>query len=125
MVIPASESNESLFVRFRSDADPETFRLLFSRTAPRLARLGRRMGVPDHELDDVVQETYLAALVGAARFDASLDLSEWLAGIMFKKAIDVRRPPVARAHRSGPTEGSDDEGAERAPRAARGAERPR
>ncbi len=51
----------------------------------------RRLGVPSSELDDVLQETYLAALAAAARFDEKKRLGDWLYGILRRKVADVYR----------------------------------
>ena len=92
----SDDSNEALFTRFRAEADREAFDVLVRRTAPRLALAAARAGVAAEDVDDVVQETYLAAFVAAARFDATRNLADWLHGILAKKAVDLCRQRTRR-----------------------------
>ncbi|MEM7206071.1 MAG: sigma-70 family RNA polymerase sigma factor [Planctomycetota bacterium] len=94
--MPEPQSNEDLFVDFRVRGNAEAFRHVFQRTAPALTLAARRIGVSPRDLDDVLQETYLAALQSAPRFDHQQDLVNWLCGIMFRKAMGQRRREARR-----------------------------
>lgn len=87
----ARETDEALFLRFREEADHDAFRAVFERTARQLAAAASRAGVSAAEVDDVVQETYVAAFTAARRFDPDRSLVDWLRGILFKKAVDANR----------------------------------
>jgi RNA polymerase sigma-70 factor (ECF subfamily) len=58
--------------------------------------------------EDVVQDTLLAALEGAARFSGKSSLKTWLTGILKHKIIDQMR----RRSREQPLVSDDDEGSE-------------
>jgi RNA polymerase sigma-70 factor (ECF subfamily) len=60
------------------------------------------------QAEDVVQETLLAAIEGAARFSGRSSLRTWLTGILKHKIIDHLR----RAGREQPLTGDDDDRAE-------------
>ena len=84
-------SNEELLVRFRVSANPELFRALIRRTSLAAKREGRRMGLAPFEIDDLLQETYLAVLLHAASFDESQAAAAWIRGIARKKALLIRQ----------------------------------
>ncbi|MEM7204001.1 MAG: sigma-70 family RNA polymerase sigma factor [Planctomycetota bacterium] len=84
-------SVEVLFARFREHADAAAFRALVERTAPELKRIARKLGVVAADVDDVMQETYTAAVAGADRFDVERALVQWLGGILYNKAMSARR----------------------------------
>ncbi|MEM7201317.1 MAG: sigma-70 family RNA polymerase sigma factor [Planctomycetota bacterium] len=87
----ADPSPECLFLKSRDDADPEAFRIVVERTRPGLTDRARRLGIAAADLDDVIQETYLAAWRGAHRFDPTRRFAGWLVGILRNKAADARR----------------------------------
>ncbi|MEM7199481.1 MAG: sigma-70 family RNA polymerase sigma factor [Planctomycetota bacterium] len=82
---------ESLFATFQENRDPEAFRAVFDVTIERVLRVARSLRSSRSDIDDLVQETYLAALQSADRFDTSRDLTSWLCSIMFHKAQLARR----------------------------------
>ncbi|MDP1538312.1 MAG: sigma-70 family RNA polymerase sigma factor [Burkholderiales bacterium] len=67
-----------------------------------------RLQLRDPAAEDVVQETLLAAIEGAARFSGKSSLRTWLTGILKHKIIDHLR----RTGREQPLTGADDERAE-------------
>lgn len=85
------------------------FQSFFSEQAPLVARFLAGM-LPAHEVDECVQETFIAALRAYDRFDGE-NPRAWILVISRRKAIDFHR---ARARRPGPT----DQLAERLPAAA-------
>ncbi|MEM7205549.1 MAG: sigma-70 family RNA polymerase sigma factor [Planctomycetota bacterium] len=84
-------SPELALRRFATMASAEAFRAMVEQTEPTLIRRARRLGVAAADVDDVVQETFLAALRSASSFDAERRVSSWLIGILARKAADVRR----------------------------------
>ncbi|MCA9493845.1 MAG: sigma-70 family RNA polymerase sigma factor, partial [Myxococcales bacterium] len=63
---------------------------------PFIRRVARRMGVPEADLDDAVQETMLAAMTSAHTFEAGRHERAWLFGIarncarrVFRRAREV------------------------------------
>ncbi len=69
--------------------DPETWVDLYGDYLYRYALL--RLKAPD-TAQDVVQETFLAAMKGLDRFDGRTDIKYWLRGILRNKIVDhIRR----------------------------------
>lgn len=54
-------------------------------------RMARALGVPQHQLDDVVQETFLIALRNHEGFEGRSSLRTWLTGILVRVATKYRR----------------------------------
>lgn len=72
--------------------DERAARELFHTHATRLKRHAARiLGPDDPDVDDVVQQAFLAALAGAQRFDGRSSLSTWLFGITTRRALDAAR----------------------------------
>jgi RNA polymerase sigma-70 factor (ECF subfamily) len=67
-------------------------RTLFRTHAPRMHRQAARvLGSDDPDVEDVVQQAFMAALEGAERFDGRSSLSTWLFGITTRRALDSAR----------------------------------
>ena len=67
-------------------------RELFRTHSTRLHRQAARiLGGDDPDVEDVVQQAFLAALDGAAKFDGRSSLSTWLFGITTRRALDAAR----------------------------------
>jgi RNA polymerase sigma-70 factor, ECF subfamily len=75
--------------------DRHAFTLLYRRHAPWLAaRLMRRCPDP-HQVDDVLQDTFVGAWLGASAWDGRGAVPAWLWGIALHRLIDSwRRQPV-------------------------------
>lgn len=73
-----------------ADAAP-TLAALYDAHADRLWRLLARLGVPDAQLEDALQEVFLIAHRKLASFRGDAQLSTWLSGITLRVAKDVRR----------------------------------
>jgi RNA polymerase sigma-70 factor (ECF subfamily) len=72
--------------------DEAAVRTLFRAHAPRMHRQAARvLGSHDPDVEDVVQQAFLAALEGAERFDGRSSLSTWLFGIVTRRALDSAR----------------------------------
>ncbi|MBX3604799.1 MAG: sigma-70 family RNA polymerase sigma factor [Piscinibacter sp.] len=80
---------------------------------PYLLRMAARR-VPDAALaEDLVQETLLAALQGAAPFEARAALRTWLTGILLRRCADQARRTARRGDRFvAPATDPDDAGEE-------------
>jgi RNA polymerase sigma factor (sigma-70 family) len=87
---------EQLFRRFLDDGDEHALALWMRRSAPPLRRLARRLGASDDDADDLVQETFVAAIDGADRFDATRPLLPWLKGILTFRAAHLARAELRR-----------------------------
>jgi RNA polymerase sigma-70 factor (ECF subfamily) len=88
---PASVE-ERAFLERAAGGDEAAVRELFRVYATRLHRQAARiLGTDDPDVEDVVQQAFLAALDGAARFDGRSSLSTWLFGITTRRALDAAR----------------------------------
>jgi len=64
------------------------FAAAVSRHRPYLVRVARQRLRDDALIDDVVQETLLAALQGADRFEHKASLRTWLTSILLRRIVD-------------------------------------
>jgi RNA polymerase sigma-70 factor (ECF subfamily) len=93
-VAGASVAPEAELALLRSAAagDEAAVRELFRAHASKLQRVAARvLGADDPDVEDVVQQAFLAALDGAAAFDGRSSLSTWLFGITTRRALDAAR----------------------------------
>jgi RNA polymerase sigma-70 factor, ECF subfamily len=84
-------SLEALFERYRSQGDLAALGQVFDRTSRGLLGLAVHLVRDPVEAEDVVQATFVAALEGAASFQAGRRLEPWLAGILARQAARVWR----------------------------------
>lgn len=75
---------EDLFLRYRSDNDLQALGQVFDRTAPHLLSLAHRLA--GKQADDVLQDTFLAAIENSAAWNAERPLVPWLMGILTHRA---------------------------------------
>lgn len=78
-----------------------TFADVFQAYAPYVLKLLRRMGVQEHDLDDVGQEVFLAVYRRLPAFEGRSSLKTWVSGICLRKALDYRRSSARRQRRFG------------------------
>lgn len=72
--------------------DESAVRELYRAHVARVHRhVSRILGASDGDVEDVVQQTFLAALDGAARFDGRSAVSTWILGIATRRALDQMR----------------------------------
>lgn len=90
---------EDLFAAFVDRGDERALQELLRRSAPSLRRLARRLGAGADDADDLVQETIVAAIQVADRFDRTRPLLPWLKGIMTFRAAHLARDAVRRRRR--------------------------
>ena len=86
------QDDDAELLRRAGQGDEAAVRRLFRSHAPRLHRhVSRVLGASDPDVDDVVQQIFLAALDGADRFDGRSSVSTWLFGIATRRALDAAR----------------------------------
>jgi RNA polymerase sigma-70 factor (ECF subfamily) len=109
---PAADASRSLHANANAAASSEDDRALLERAARgdeaavrRLYRLhigklqrhaARILGPGDSDVEDVVQQAFLAALDGASRFDGRSSVQTWLFGIVTRRALDAARARYRR-----------------------------
>lgn len=87
---------ERLFLRFVADGDEVALEQLMRRAGPPLRRLARRHGARGDDADELVQETLVAAIQRADRYDPTRPLLPWLKGILALKAARLARDELRR-----------------------------
>jgi RNA polymerase sigma-70 factor (ECF subfamily) len=77
--------------------DEVAVRKLYRAHAAKLLRHAARiLGASDPDVEDVVQQAFLAALDGASRFDGRSSVQTWLFGIVTRRALDAARASYRR-----------------------------
>ena len=85
------QSEDQLFVRFRQAHDMGALAELFDRVAPQLLQVARHLVRDAHTAEDLVQQTFVAALEEHGTWDATRPVVPWLAGILANRARRVCR----------------------------------
>ena len=77
--------------------EEQAVRALYRTHVAKLQRQAARvLGANDPDVDDVVQQAFLAALDGASRFDGRSSVQTWLFGIVTRRALDAARARYRR-----------------------------
>lgn len=88
----AGASEDVATLRRAGAGDGRATRSLFdAHVAPIHRHVARILGPTDGDVEDVVQQVFLAALEGAARFDGRSSVRTWLLGIATRRALDQAR----------------------------------
>jgi RNA polymerase sigma-70 factor (ECF subfamily) len=89
---PTQQSDRDLIALILADGDETAFRELYRRHTPRLHQLLLRMlGGVQQDAEDVVQETWVRAIEGAAKFEWKSSFPSWLSGIGINRAKELLR----------------------------------
>lgn len=92
------EDGDLGLLRRASDGEHAAALALFRTHGARIHRTATRiLGTADGDVDDVVQQTFLAALDGVGSFDGRSSVATWLVGIATRRALDVARGRARRA----------------------------
>lgn len=86
----SAEPDSALALR-ASNGDDRAFKALVQRHAAGLAQAARSFGLPETDLDDVVQETFVAAWRALEDYDQSRPFRAWLFGVGLNKMRDLYR----------------------------------
>src|SRR5262245_10076008 len=78
-----------------SSGEHARFHALFHELAPYVLRVLPRMGVAERDLDDVLQEVFLAVFRGLPAFEGRSSERTWVYGICIRTCSNYRQ----RAHR--------------------------
>jgi RNA polymerase sigma-70 factor (ECF subfamily) len=94
----APDVDEADLLRRAGAGEASAARVLFASHGGRVHRTATRiLGAQDADVEDVVQQTFLAAFDGAAAFDGRASVSTWLVGIATRRALDLARSRARRA----------------------------
>lgn len=97
--MPEPTTSEQLFRRYRDQGDPADLAAVFDQT-PRPLLLASHVTHDGGAAEDLLQETFLAAIEAAPRWDDSRPLLPWLGGILRHKAMQLARHRRRRASAS-------------------------
>jgi len=97
---PAAWSQESEKAPAPAAADAATFREVFSRYAPYVLGLVRRLGVRDAEVEDVSQEVFIVVHRQLPHFEGRSSMKTWLCGITLRTVANHRRKVMRRREAS-------------------------
>ena len=91
-----AEDDRSLLAR-AAEGDEVAVRKLYRAHVGKLQRHAARiLGATDPDVEDVVQQAFLAALDGASKFDGRSSVQTWLFGIVTRRALDSARARYRR-----------------------------
>jgi len=80
-----------------AEGDEAAVRRLYRAHIGKLQRHAARiLGPTDPDVEDVVQQAFLAALDGASKFDGRSSVQTWLFGIVTRRALDAARARYRR-----------------------------
>jgi RNA polymerase sigma-70 factor (ECF subfamily) len=98
--IMEEESIESLFLAWRDGGDLRALGAVFDEVAPELFAVARHLARGAGDAEDLVQDTFLAAVERAGRFDRERALRPWLFGMlaMGARKLRARRSRDESAH---------------------------
>jgi RNA polymerase sigma-70 factor, ECF subfamily len=92
----AADDDRALLAR-AAEGDEAAVRKLYRAHLGKLLRHAARiLGANDPDVEDVVQQAFLAALDGAAKFDGRSSVQTWLFGIVTRRALDAARARYRR-----------------------------
>ncbi|MBB3955684.1 sigma-70 family RNA polymerase sigma factor [Novosphingobium sediminicola] len=92
----AAQADPELALR-AAQGDRRAYTVLMTRHGGSLAQAARAFGMPETDVDDVVQESFIAAWRNLAQYDPARPFRGWLFRIAINKMRDVRRRRRVRA----------------------------
>jgi RNA polymerase sigma-70 factor (ECF subfamily) len=94
---PESQDEDRALLARAASGDEVAVRRLYRNHIGKLQRHAARiLGATDPDVEDVVQQAFLAALDGAAKFDGRSSVQTWLFGIVTRRALDSARARYRR-----------------------------
>lgn len=102
VVAPVTDASEcELLERIARAKDQAAFRALYGNYYQRLSRLLARMSVRREDIEEVINDTFWVVWSKAAEFRGASQLSTWIIGIAYRRALNALRRarlrPVADA----------------------------
>jgi len=93
---PSRDEDRQLLERAAA-GEEQAVRALYRAHVAKLQRQAARvLGANDPDVEDVVQQAFLAALDGAGKFDGRSSVQTWLFGIVTRRALDAARARYRR-----------------------------
>ncbi len=89
---PANDQSErELLERIAKTKDQAAFRTLYGNYHQRLSRLLTRMSVRREDIEEVVNDTFWVVWTKASEFRGASQLSTWIIGIAYRRALNALR----------------------------------
>jgi RNA polymerase sigma-70 factor (ECF subfamily) len=85
------QSERELLERIAKARDQVAFRTLYSSYYQRLSRLLARMSVRREDIEEVINDTFWVVWTKAAEFRGASQLSTWIIGIAYRRALNALR----------------------------------
>ncbi|MBB3105083.1 sigma-70 family RNA polymerase sigma factor [Azomonas macrocytogenes] len=92
-----SDQPDNTFARLAAHGDQHAFSLLVQRHSPALAQAARSFGIPETDIDDIVQDTFIAAWRALDEYDETRSFRSWLFRIGLNKMRDLWRSRKVRS----------------------------
>jgi RNA polymerase sigma-70 factor, ECF subfamily len=93
----ASRDDDRQLLERAAAGEEQAVRALYRTHVAKLQRQAARvLGANDPDVEDVVQQAFLAALDGASKFDGRSSVQTWLFGIVTRRALDAARARYRR-----------------------------
>ena len=90
------QSERGLLDRIAKSRDQAAFRTLYSSYYQRLSRLLARMSVRREDIEEVVNDTFWVVWTKAGDFRGASQLSTWIIGIAYRRALNALRRAKVR-----------------------------
>jgi RNA polymerase sigma-70 factor (ECF subfamily) len=92
VVSPTTDASErELLERIARSKDQAAFRTLYGNYYQRLSRLLARMSVRREDIEEVINDTFWVVWTKAAEFRGASQLSTWIIGIAYRRALNALR----------------------------------
>jgi RNA polymerase sigma-70 factor, ECF subfamily len=92
LAAPSDDASErALLARIANDRDQAAFRTLYGNYHQRLSRLLARMSVRREDIEEVVNDTFWVVWTKAGDFRGASQLSTWIIGIAYRRALNALR----------------------------------
>ena len=89
---PTSDGSErELLERISKSRDQAAFRALYGNYYQRLTRLLARMSVRREDIEEVINDTFWVVWTKASEFRGASQLSTWIIGIAYRRALNALR----------------------------------
>jgi len=89
---PSNDASErELLERIAKSKDQGAFRTLYGNYYQRLSRLLSRMSVRREDIEEVINDTFWVVWTKAAEFRGASQLSTWIIGIAYRRALNALR----------------------------------
>lgn len=92
VIAPTSDASErELLERIARSKDQAAFRSLYGHYYQRLSRLLARMSVRREDIEEVINDTFWVVWTKAGDFRGASQLSTWIIGIAYRRALNALR----------------------------------